>query len=327
MSRGRDARSPYQIPPAGLLDTAARIFARLGTVPVGLLAAGVAFYGLFSLFPAITAGVALTGLFYDPEVLVSESQWLLDLLPPSAGKLIESQLEDVAGAEGGSLGLAAIVSLAVALWSSSNATASLVQGLNVIYEEGDERGFFATRLLVIALTIAIIIGLGLAVAIVAALPAWLSLVGAGPGLIDTVLFVRWPLIFVLGIMGIASLYRFGPDRRSARWRWLGPGALLAGALWVTGTFGFSYYVQSFGNYNETFGTLAGVVVLLTWFWLSAFVLLLGAAVDAELEAQTRCDSTVGPDRPMGERGAVKADRLGEARGETRPEEPQPADAR
>ena len=308
MSRGRDARSPYQIPPTGLLDTAARVAKRLGTVPLGLLAAGVAFYGLFSLFPAITAGVALTGLVYDPEILVAESQWLLEALPPSASDLIERQLEGVAGTQGGSLGLAAIVSLAIALWSSSNATASLVQGLNVIYEEEDKRGFLATRLLVITLTLAIIFGLALAVAIVAALPAWMVLAGAGTALADTVLFVRWPLMFVLGVFGIAALYRFGPDRRAARWNWLGPGAILAGALWVGGTFGFSYYVQSFGNYNETFGALAGVVILLTWFWLSAFVILLGAELNAEIEHQTARDTTTGEDRRKGERGAKKADR-------------------
>ncbi|MEL6801625.1 MAG: YihY/virulence factor BrkB family protein [Pseudomonadota bacterium] len=314
MARGRDANSPMTLGHTGWLDVAMRVWNRLGTLHIGLLAAGVAFYGLLSLFPAITAGVAITGLVFDPANLVDQAQWLLSVLPPSAADLIERQLSEVAGAEQGALGLAALISLAIALWSSSNATGSLVQGLNVIYEEEDTRGFVKTRLLIIGLTVAMIIGLALAIAVVAAIPATLALMGAGPAIIDAALFLRWPLMFILGAVGIAALYRYGPDRRHARWRWLTPGAFIGCTLWVAGTVAFSTYVQSFANYNETFGALTGVIVLLTWFWLSAFVVLLGAQLDAELEAQTARDSTVGKERPMGQRGAVKADTVGQARG-------------
>jgi len=315
MQRGRDARSPTDMPRAGWLDIANRIFVRLGTLHTGLLAAGVAFYGLLSLFPAITAGVALLGLVFDPVVLIDRSRWLLDPLPPAAARLIEGQLAEVAGAAGGSLGLAALVSLAVALWLASNAMGSLVEGLNVIYEEVEERGFLRIRLIVTGLTLAMIFGLALAVTIVAAIPAALAFMGADRALADAALVLRWPLMFGLGVAGIAALYRYGPDRRPARWRWVTPGAVLGCALWVAGTYGFSQYVQSFADYNETFGTLAGVIVLLTWLWLSAFAVLFGAQIDAEIEAQTARDSTIGPDRPMGERGAVKADTLGKTREE------------
>jgi membrane protein len=132
---------------------------------------------------------------------------------------------------------------------------------------------------------------------------------------DVVMFLRWPFLFLMGAAGIAVLYRLGPDRRSAKWRWLTPGAFVACALWVAGSYGFSLYVQSFGSYNETFGALGGVIILLTWLWLSAFIVLLGALLDAELEAQTKRDSTVGEDRPIGQRGAVKADTVGAALGE------------
>lgn len=313
MTRGRHAQTPIHIDRAGWLDIMARIWNGIGQLHIGLLAAGVAFYGLLSLFPAISAGVAMTGLFFDPATLLAQADWLLNMLPQSASDLISDQISEVAGATQGSLGLAASVSLAIALWFSSNATASLVEGLNLIYDEEDTRGFIKTRLLVIALTVAMIIGLALTLVVVAAIPAAMTLVGAGETVTRLALTLRWPVMFVVGVLGIAALYRFGPDRRHARWRWVTPGAVLACILWVGGTFGFSVYVQSFGTYNETFGTLAGVIVLLTWLWLSAFVVLLGAQFDAETEAQVAKDTTVGEDRPMGQRGATKADTLGPAR--------------
>lgn len=318
MSRGRKATMPHQIGPAGWLDIGARVFARIGTVRVGLLAAGIAFYGLLSFFPAVTAGLAVLGLFMDPTTLVDQSAWLIDALPEAAGRIIMSQLTDVAGTGGDALGLAAMVSLAIALWSASTAMGGLMQGLNVIYEERERRSFLKAKLLTIALTMALILGLALSLTVVAAIPAVLSFVNA-PAVSWWAAVLRWPLMFLIGIVGIAMLYRYAPERRAARWRWLTPGSVVSCALWVAGTFAFSYYVRSFANYNETFGALAGVIILITWMWLSAFVVLLGALLDAEIEAQTRRDSTVGADRPMGQRGAVKADTLGRARGEA-PEE-------
>ena len=316
MSRGRDAKTPANLPPAGWLDILARCAGRIGSLNIGLIAAGIAFYGLLSLFPTITAGVALVGLFYDPAVLVDRADWLLSAVPASAEDLITRQLYEVAGAERGSLTFTAVFSLLVAHWSASNATGSLVQGLNVINEEDETSCFFKLRLITIGLTIFLIFGLALSLVIVAAIPAGLAFFGAGTGLTDSALLLRWPMMFLIGAVGIAALFRYGPDRRNARWRWLTPGAVLGCALWVAGTYGFSFYAQAFGSYNETFGTLAGVIVLLTWFWLSAFVILIGALLDAEMEAQTAHDSTVGPERPMGERGATKADTLGRLRGES-----------
>lgn len=324
MARGREARSPVGMTSTGWLDILARVWTRMGTTNLGLLAAGVAFYGLLSVFPAITAGIALIGLAFDPAPLLEQSQWLLRMLPAEASRIIESQLASVADADQSALGIAALVSVGIALWSASNATASLIQGLNVIYEEQDERGFVVTRLITIALTLALIFGLALSITIIAAIPAALSFAISGSNAADVALLLRWPFLFAVGAAGIAVLYRFGPDRRNARWRWISPGSVLACLLWVAGTFAFSFYVQSFASYNETFGTLAGAIILLTWLWLSSFVVLLGALLDAELEAQTAEDSTVGSDRPMGERGATKADNLGKARGEQVDQEEPPA---
>jgi membrane protein len=300
------------IPARGWLDIGWRIWTRMGTKRLSLIAAGIAFYGLLSLFPAITAAVAIIGLVYDPELLLNKASWLLTAMPNAAGEMISRQIGQVASAGTDSLGLAAIISLGIALWSASRAMASFIQGLNLIYDEEEKRGFLLLNALIIGFTLVFIFGMAAAVVIVAAIPAAVDLLAARDRWGEWALLLRWPLMLCVGIVGMAALYRYGPSRREATWRWLSPGAALACALWLAGSYGFSFYVQSFGNYNETFGALAGVVILLTWLWLSAFVVLLGALFDAETEAQTRCDSTVGPDRPMGERGAVKADFLGTA---------------
>lgn len=308
MSRGRNASHPTAIPAKGWLDIGRRVVTRQSDAHLGLLAAGVAFYGLLSLFPGITAAVAIVGLVLDPSVILQNSQSLAALLPESAREIVMGQLREVTGADSASLSFAALFAVLLALYSASKAVASLISGLNVVYEEDEDRGFITLTLLKMGMTLGLIGGLLLGVIVVAALPAIASWFGAA-FLSDLIMYLRWPVLFVIAGAGIACLYRYGPDRRAAKWRWLTPGAGLACLLWVAGSFGFSLYVQSFGTYNETFGALGGVIVLLTWLWLSAFIVLLGALLDAELEAQTARDSTIGPSRPMGERGAVKADTL------------------
>lgn len=313
MSRGRNAERPRDIQAPGWKDVGLRVYNRIGSTRLGLLAAGVAFYGLLSFFPAVTAGLAVLGFFVEPSTLIERSEWLVGSLPEAAGEIVMGQLTEVASAGEGALGLAALVGIGIALWSASNAMGSLMQGLNAIYEEDEERGFVKSKLLTIGLTLGLIVGLALSVTVVAAIPVILDVINA-PGASWWASLLRWPIIFMIGAVGIAILYRYGPDRSNAEWRWLTPGAILGCLLWVAGTLAFTWYVQSFGSYNETFGALAGVIILITWMWLSAFIVLLGALFDAELEAQTRKDTTVGEDEPMGERGATKADRLGEAQG-------------
>ena len=315
MNRGRNAYRPTHIPAKGFLDVAVRMWNRQSSLNLGLIAAGIAFYGLLSLFPGITAGVAFAGVFLQPGMLVENSAEITALLPEAAKDIIMGQLRDVANADSSTLSFAAMFSLAIALYSASKAVANFIAGLNFIYEENETRNFFLVKALTIFLTVLLIIGLLVAIIVVAAIPVVASIFGDYGIVDDLVMFLRWPFLFLMGALGIAVLYRIGPNRRSAKWRWLTPGAFVACALWVAGSYGFSVYVQSFGSYNETFGALGGVIILLTWLWLSAFIVLLGALLDAELEAQTKNDSTVGEDRPMGERGAVKADTLGEARGE------------
>ena len=313
MSRGRDASRPSQIPARGLIDVLMRIWSRQGDANMGLIAAGIAFYGLLSLFPGITAGVALAGMFMERDVLVENSAEIAAVLPEAASEIILGQLREVASADETALGIAALVALGIALFSASRALSNFVAGLNVVYEEKETRGFIHLTALNLGLTLTMLVGIIFAVVIVAAIPAIANFLGGMPLVTEIIFLARWPILFLFGAGGFAVLYRFGPDRRAARWRWLTPGALIACLLWVLGTIGFSLYVQAFGSYNETFGALGGVIILLTWLWLSAFIVLFGALIDAELEAQTMRDSTVGKPRPIGERGAHKADNIGPAR--------------
>ena len=304
----------------GWLDITMRVYHRISANRMGLIAAGIAFYGLLALFPSITAAVvAMVGIFYESGSLLDSAEWFLVALPEAASDIIGTQITEVASASDDALGLTAVIALAFAFWSASKGVASFIEGTNAIYDEKEKRGFFKLRLITLALTVAMISSLALSVLMVAAIPTALAVFGDAPFWQNIAMIVRWPIMLVIGVLGIAVLYRFAPSRRDAKWKWLTPGAVFACVLWVTATLGFSYYVQSFGTYNETFGALGGVVIMLTWLWISAFVVLLGAQLDAEIEAQTKLDTTVGPDRPMGKRGAVKADTLGESYEKFEPE--------
>lgn len=284
-----------------------RVKDRISEDNVSIIAGGIAFYGILALFPAITALVAIGGLVMDPTTIVDQAEDMAELLPPEAASIILSQMEEVAGADSSGLGLAAILGTLLALWSSSKGVGTMMQGLNVAYSEKETRGFIKLKLVVLALTVSIIFGVLMTFLIIAILPIVLAF-GDDIPVISTILsFAQWPVLAAIGISGIGLLYRYGPSRVRPRWRWLAPGAVTAWILWIGATVGFAIYVRYSGSYNETFGALAGVIILLMWLWISAFILLLGAEIDAEAEAQTKADTTVGAAKPLGQRGAEKAD--------------------
>lgn len=308
--RGRLARRPGQIPLRGWYDILRRTGTRVMQVDLGIVAAGVAFYALLGLFPALTAVTALAGLYTDPGTIVFELDEVADILPPEAAKIVLDQANEVAGSTDGSLTFALIAGVAIALFAARRATMGLIHGLNLAYDEQETRGFFRKITVDIVLTGGVMLGGLVMLSLLVVLPAVLAFLPLG-GEAEVVFEVlRWVVLVLVFVIGLAAIYRFGPARRNAKWRWLTPGAALAALLWFAGSIAFSYYVASFARYNETFGSLGGVIILLTWLWLSAFIVLIGATLDAEIEAQTARDSTVGPDRPMGERGATKADTLG-----------------
>lgn len=310
--RGREAETPTAITAAGWRDIAWRVWAELGDDHVATFAAGVAFFGLLALFPAVGATIALAALAIDPILIESELDGLFSALPQGAGEILQDQLREVVAASRGGVGLAAIAGLAVSLYSAGKGMKVLIEAMNLAYDEKEKRGFVRVNLLAIGMTLGAIIALIAALAATVAVPAVLQLVGLSQFAEGLLRYGRWLVLAALALCGLAALYRYGPSRHAPKWRWVSPGSLVATVLWIAGSAGFSVYAANFGSYNETYGTLGGVIVLLTWLWLSAYIVLLGAELNSEIEHQTRRDTTRGEPQPMGSRGAVMADTVGES---------------
>jgi membrane protein len=312
-SRGREASRPGEIPSRGWLDIAKRVKRQIREDKLSIIAAGVAFYGLLAVFPGLVALVGIYGLVADPAQIERQMSAVSAMLPPQAAEVLLTQLHDLASTDRTALGFGAIAGLLLALWSASAAVRTLMEALNVAYDEEESRGFIRFYGTALLLTLAGIVGVILAIGLVVALPAVLGL--AGPSSVVDILLriVRWPILALLAIVGFAVVYRYGPSRREPRWRWVSWGATVAVALWIVGSALFSLYVTRFGNYNETYGAAGAVVILLMWFLLSSYAILMGAEINAATERQTRKDTTAGGDKPMGARGAYTADTVGQAK--------------
>jgi len=309
MTRGRDAANPAETPVVGWKDVAFRVKAKIAKDRVGLLAAGVAFYGLLALFPAITAVIAISGLLIEPSQIIAQLNSLSGLMPEEVITIIAKQATSVAGSRQGGLGFAAIIGLLIAFYSASKGMASLIQGLNIAYDEEETRGFIERMLVTFALTLVLIAGLICGLTATLAVPAILAFVDMGP-VVAVLINALWIRLIALTIVGLSILYRFAPSRDAPKWKWTLVGAVVGCALWIAASASFAFYVSNFAYYNQSFGTLAGVVVLLMWFWISAYIILMGAELNAELEAQTCVDTTVGRDKAIGARDSEKADNLG-----------------
>ena len=308
--RGRDADRPREIPMKGWRDIALRVNSELSADHVSVVSAGVAFFGLLAIFPAIGALISTAGLVMEPSSIQSQLETVAAVLPENAAEILQQQARSVVSGSQSGLGLAALLGIVLSLYSASKGMRTLMEGMNIGYDEEEKRGFVKTYAVSIALTLLLVFGLLAALGLAVVVPAFLGRFGLPEDVVTLVGWGRWPLLAILAVGGLAVLYRYGPSREEAAWRWVTWGSVIATALWIVGTIGFSVYVSNFGSYNESYGTLGGVIVLLTWLWLSAYIVLLGAEINSEMEHQTRKDSTTGPDKPQGERGAVKADEVG-----------------
>lgn len=304
---GRNARKPSQFTWSDWMAIFKRTFAELSADNLTLVAAGVAFYAMLALFPGIAALVMFYGLFSDPATIQDHLSALQRFVPPEAFGLIEDQLKQVAGGGRTALGIGSILSLLLAIWSAKAGVSALITGLNIVYDEDDERGIVASLAIAFTLTLLLLVVATVAFGVVVAAPVVLDLLPLGPVATWAAAILRWPVMLAAVILAIGALYRWGPSRADARISWISWGAAIAAVVWVAGSGLFSLYVSNFANYNETYGSLGAVVGLLMWFWLSAFIVLLGAELNAEMEHHTRADTTTGPDKPMGERGAYVAD--------------------
>jgi membrane protein len=269
----------------------------------------VAFFAFLAIFPAIIAAFTLYGLVADPQTVAAQVRDLSAALPQQAQPIVADQLQSVASTSGRALGIGLVISLLAALWSASSGTGNLVKAVNLAYDEDETRGFVKTRGIALLLTLGAIVFVLATLALVAVVPVLLNALPLGP--VGTVLaqVVRWVLLVALVVAALAVVYRVAPDRDSPRFAWVTSGSLAATVLWIVGSILFSLYVNNFGSYNKTYGTIAGVVVLMLWLYLTSYIVLLGAEINAESERQTREDTTRGAPAPRGERGAAAADEV------------------
>jgi membrane protein len=304
---GRDAEAPEQIPGPGWLAILRRVRQALGRDHIWVAAAGLAFCALFAAIPGSAVTVALLGNIVDPALVRDHLAAPGGLLPEEVGSFLAGQMQAIATASRFHLGGA----LLVALWSARTGASTLVSVLNIACRERERRRFLHYQLTVLAIT-AVLCLFGLAaLALIAVHPLVTKALPLSPAAGMALSLGRWPALALLMVLVLATIYRLGPSRARPKWRWVSLGAVTATTLWLAGSLGFSAYVTRFASYEETFGVLGTVMVLMTWFYLTAFAVLLGAELNAEVERQTAQDTTQGPARPLGRRGARMADIVGE----------------
>lgn len=286
-----------------------RVWNGIGTDNISLAAAGCAFYALLAMVPSLSALVVLYGLIADPALVQQQVAAASGVIPAELQDILADELSEMAGASPTGLTWGLAVTLGLALWYASAAVKSLIVALNMALKEEDSRSFLHFNLIGLALTVLLILGVILALVTIVGVPAALAFLGLD-GQFDFVLrLVRWPILAIFVILGLAVIYRFAPCRASARWRWVSHGAVLATLIWIAASVGFSVYVSNFGNFNATYGSLGAIVIVLFWLYISAFVIILGARLNGEIEHATAVDTTSGRPRPMGQRGAFFADRV------------------
>lgn len=306
---GMHADRPQEIPAPGWRQVLRRAWRETKQDQVPLLAAGVAFYSFLSLFPAMIAAVTVYGLVADPATVARQSEDVARALPSDAASVVTGQMEAISQSPRGSLGLGLLIALMLALWSASGGVGNVIIAVNIAYDEEETRGFVKRKALALGLTLGAIVFVVLAVSLVAVAPALLDAWVDAPPVRWGIEAARWLFLLAAVMVALGVVYRYAPDREDAQVRWVSVGAVVATVIWLVASLGFSLYVDNFGSYGETYGALAGVVVLLLWLWLTIFIVLLGAEINAEAEQQTIADTTTGPERPLGQRGAVKADSI------------------
>lgn len=279
-----------------------------------MVAAGMAFFGFLSIFPAVGGFVVLFGLVADPATVTGYLVPVRALVPGQVFDLLATQLEKVAGETDKALGFGLMLSLGFAVWSSARGATALLTAMDIAYDEKPRSGWIRPKLTALVFTLAGLLFAVMAVGLLAAVPAAVAMVAVAEPVSILLLGLRWVVLAGLVLVALGLLYRYGPNRRQARASWITPGSVLATVVWIAASWGFARYVANVNDYNETFGALGAVVVLLMWLYLSAYIVCLGAELNAELELYTGADTTVGGIQPMGSRGAYVADNVRPAKG-------------
>lgn len=309
--RGRSADKPEDIPPRGWRDILWRAWKEFNEDQILNVAAGVAFFGVLALFPGMAAFVSLYGLFADVGEAQKQLAALAGVLPADSLTFIGKEITRIAEAKSASLSATFVLSFLLSIWSANAGVKGLFAGLNVAYEEHEKRSFLRLNLISLAFTILLLAFLAVAMAAMVAAPVAIETLRLDPKsrLLAT---LRWPILLLVVMGGLSVVYRYGPSREQPRWRWVTVGGTVAAFGWLLASLLFSWYVGAFGHYDVTYGSIGAVVGFMTWLWLTATVILLGAELNAEVEHQTVKDTTTGAPLPMGLRGAEMADTLGQA---------------
>jgi membrane protein len=313
-SRGRGADRPSEVPAVGWKDVLVRVWKNIGSDRVIVVAAGVTFYIILALFPAIGAMVSLYGLFADPTTISNHLNSLANILPQGALDIIGGEITRVASQGQKSLGPAFVVGLLAALWSANAGMKGLFDALNLVYDERENRGLIKLNLVSLAFTTGAIVFLLIALGAIVVLPLALGYLGLSAEAALIANLLRWPALVLVVGFAVAVLYRYGPDRARPRWRWVTWGSAFATVGWLVASMLFSYYAAHFGSYNKTYGSLGAIIGFMVWIWISVIVILVGAEINAQLEHQTAKDTTTGAPKPMGRRQAQMADTVGAAQG-------------
>jgi membrane protein len=293
-----------------------RLWGQITEDHVGLIAAGVAFYSLLALFPMLAAFVSLYGLIASPAEIERHFDLMAGILPSAGIDIMRQQLVALASQEAPKLGLVFVGALAFSLWSANRGIASMFEAMNIAYGESERRSYIKLNAITLAFTFGFIVFLVLALIAIAVVPPLLQSLWIGKAAQWLLSLSRWPILLLLVITANAIVYRYGPSREKARWQWISWGSSVSAILWLLASAAFSFYAANFASYNETYGSMGAVVALMTWIWLSAYIIIAGAELNAELEHQTAEDTTTGRDQPLGVRGARMADTVGPARSDT-----------
>lgn len=309
-AKGREAKRPRDIPRAGWMDVLKRTKDQISEDNLSLVSAGVAFYFLLAVFPALAALVSLYGLVADPASIQQQISSFEGILPQQVMTIIQGQMESVAQSSGSALGFGLAFSVFLSLWSAAKGMKALMTALNIVYNEEEGRGFFMQNAVALVLTLGAVVFAILSLTLIIVFPPLIEMFPVPKVTEILSRLIRWPLLAACVAVGIGLLYRYAPSRAHARTAWISWGSGAATVLWLIASVAFSLYVTYFGSYNATYGSLGAVVILLLWFFLTAFVVLLGGELNGELEHQTGADTTTGPSQPMGRRGAHVADTLG-----------------
>lgn len=285
--------APWKIPPRAWWEIMKRVYGALSGNHVGLLAAGVAYYAFLSIAPMLAAVVLTYGLFGDPAIVSRHMQAIITVVPADAANLINDQLLGVVSTRKPAIGFGLLLALAIAVYGATRAASAIMEALNIVYGQKEGRNilrFYRTSMAITFSAVLVVVMGVFTATIIGLLQDFLT--NWGPGVLFAIKATTWVFAGVLASVIFGLIYRFGPNRRHAQWQWLTVGSVSATLFWLVATLGVSFYVSTFGNYNKTYGSLGAVVVLQLWLFVSAYIVLLGAQINAEAERQTSADTTI-----------------------------------